>query len=135
MGRNPLDSYRVFEESVKKHAVLIRRAMRLLDKVSRNPGDAEAQERLLRTLNRLRTLRSRINSHAASLSGLQGALQEDAETLMEYMILVGLQDEIEVVSRALQLGSNGAQVLEEEKSVLLRDREELRRFLETLGRS
>ncbi len=134
MSRDPLDSYRVFEENVKRHAVLVRKAMRLLDKVSRDPSDDEAQEMLVKTLNRLRTVRARINSHAPDLSGLQGVLQEDAETLMEYMILVGLQDEMEVLSRAIQLGSNGARLLEEEKQALLRDREEIVRVMKRLVR-
>lgn len=134
MSRDPLDSYRVFEENVKKHAVLVRKAMRLLDKVSRDPSDDEAQEVLVETLNRLRAVRARINSHAPGLSGLQGILQEDAETLVEYMILVGLQDEMEVLSRAIQLGSNGARLLEEEKQALLRDREEISRVMKRLIR-
>ncbi len=128
---DPLVSYRLFEEAVEKHARLLGEARNLLSKIRRNPGSLEYQEKLLRVFRLFRIVRARLEKQGKQLTSINNALTGDAATLLEYMVLVGLEEELDLLSKAISLSAK-MDVLSKEVEALGRDREDVSRLLKTL---
>ncbi len=128
MMTDPAASYHVFEEAVEKHARLLGEARNLLARISRDPENPKYQERLLKILRSFRILRSRLERQGRRLPSVNEALLGHAATLIEYMVLVGLEEELDVISRALKL-SGRAEILSREAESLGEDRKNITRLL------
>jgi hypothetical protein len=132
LAMDPLTSYHLFEEAVEKHARLLGEARSLLARIARNPDDTGSQERLLRVLRSFRVIRARLAEQGGMLASVDGVLLGYAATLLEYMLLVGLEEELEIVSRAISLSAR-SELFSREAGILEDDKHKIEAVRETLS--
>lgn len=129
---------RKLEDVVNEHARLIKYAKQDLIRVRRDPEDYDSQLRLLGLLNKFRSIRRTIANSIAVVLNTNDSASETymlTTTLLEYMLLVGFDNEEEIIRRARLLASNGAKMLMGEMDEFaedLRQINDLRRELNKL---
>ncbi len=129
---------RKLEDVVNEHARLIKYAKQDLIRVRRDPEDYDSQLRLLGLLNKFRSIRRTIANSIAVVLNTNDSASETymlTTTLLEYMLLVGFDNEEEIIRRARLLASNGAKMLMREMDEFaedLRQINDLRRELNKL---
>ncbi len=132
----------VLEEVTHGHVRLIQSLRSTLVKIRRDPLDEALQQSLLAGLRRLRVMRRRVARFFGGLDAeveeveLRGAkeLVDNVATLSEYMLLVAIPAEREVLRRTLLLAKRGAEVLARHAEDVKRDLEELERLSRLLER-
>ncbi len=136
------DMLETLEDVTQSHYRLIQSLRSALVRVRRDMSDVDMQRSVLAGLRRLRVLRKRVASHFG------GFLEEDVEvelegaeevvgnvaTLSEYMLIVAIPAEEEVLKRALLLAKRGAELLEKHRADIEEDLEQLRRLSRLLER-
>jgi len=138
-ARDYLDTLETVTES---HARLIQSLRAALVRVRRDYADVEMQRSILAGLRRLRILRKRVAEHLGGLEMspegidivLEGPEQviEHAATLSEYMLIVAIPAEEEVLKRVLLLARRGAEELKRVEELIREDLEQLRRLSKLL---
>ena len=138
-ARDYLDTLEAVAES---HARLIQSLRTALVRVKRDYADFEMQRSILAGLRRLRVLRKRVAEHLGGLQAnpeeidvvLEGPEQliEHAATLSEYMLIVAIPAEEEVLKRVLLLAKRGAEELKKVEELIREDLEQLRRLSKLL---
>lgn len=135
-GLSVYDLFRVIEESIEEHARLVSEARSLLVRVRRDLGDHPAQEELVRKLVRMRSVRGRL---LRCLMELRGRRSENTEllrlasTLLEYLLLVGIEGEVEVLKRARLLARRGAKTLGSMNEAIDKDLSEVNRVKDLIA--
>ena len=130
------DMLETLEDVTQSHYRLIQSLRSTLVRVKRDMADVEMQRSLLAGLRRLRVLRKRVASHFGGFIDeevdveLEGAKEvvENVATLSEYMLIVAIPAEEEVLRRTLLLAKRGAELLEKHRLDIEQDIEQLKRL-------
>ncbi len=132
------DYLETLETITESHARLIQSLRSALVRIRRDTADVELQRSVLAGLRRLRVLRRRVIEHLGGVDVnpddvdivLEGPEQvvEHAATLSEYMLIVAIPAEEEVLKRVLLLARRGAEELRNVEEVIKEDIELLKRL-------
>ena len=130
------DMLETLEEITHSHVRLIQSLRSTLVKIRRDTADEALQQSLLAGLRRLRVMRRRIARFFGGFDAepeeveLVGAeeIVRNVATLSEYMLLVAIPAEEEVLRRTLLLAKRGAELLAKRESEVREDLEQLRRL-------
>ncbi len=96
-----------FEGLIDQHSRIIRRIEELFEKLSEVDDTSDIEKELIHLFWRLSIIRKRINK---TLS-LDDIYTDDVLTLLEYYSLIGLSEEEELLTRALNYGLKGYKLL------------------------
>ncbi len=139
-GPDPLKLLRVLEDVSEKHAKTLRALERTLRRLRRDPENEALQSLALTYIKRLRVLRRRVERQLGS-EGFEAEFGEvdpevarNVATLSEYMIIVGLLYEEELLRKAVILARRGARLLAEELSNIEADIEAIGRLSQRFQR-
>ncbi len=136
------DMLETLEDVTQSHYRLIQSLRSALVRVRRDTSDVDMQRSVLAGLRRLRVLRKRVASYFGGFLEedveveLEGAKEvvENVATLSEYMLIVAIPAEEEVLKRTLLLAKRGAELLEKHRGDIEEDLEQLRRLSRLLER-
>ncbi|AEM39563.1 hypothetical protein Pyrfu_1707 [Pyrolobus fumarii 1A] len=130
------------ENVTQSHVRLIQSLRSSLVRVRRDTTDIEMQRSVLAGLRRLRVLRKRIADHLGGLKVDAESLDielvgpqeliENVATLSEYMLIVGIPAEEEVLKRTLLLARRGAELLNQHAGDIQEDIEQLKKLSKLL---
>ena len=101
--------YGIIEQGVKEHTQLVSEARSLIDKIEMDPDDERSQSLLLSKLRRMLIVRKRLQNAVLSDKSLRES--EDVNILLEYLDLIGLEEEREALEKCRKLALQGALVL------------------------
>ena len=96
-----------FEGLIDQHSRIIRRIEELFEKLSEVDDTSDIEKELIHLFWRLSIIRKRISK---TLS-LDDIYTDDVLTLLEYYSLIGLSEEEELLTRALNYGLKGYKLL------------------------
>lgn len=119
------------ESLLDQHVKITRRLEELFSRLDKGEEVEESEKEIIHLLWRLSIIRRRIKR----LFREENNYTDDMLTLLEYYSLVGLNDEEELLQRALTYGSKGYKLLasrSEEFKISLNELRELRETIERL---
>ena len=124
------------EDISHAHTRLIRSLRSTLVRVKRDMVDEGLQQSVLAGLRRLRVMRNRLARFFGGIDAevdeveLKGSreLVENVATLSEFMLIVAIPAEEEVLKRTLLLAKRGAEVLARHSDTIRQDLEQLRKL-------
>ena len=144
-GRVEIDAaemLEVLEDVTHAHTRLIRSLRSALVRVKRDTVNEEMQRSVLAGLRRLRVMRNRLARFFGGIDAEPGevvlrgsdALIENVATLSEFMLIVALPAEEEVLKRALLLAKRGAELLAKHSDAIREDLEQVKKLSRLLER-
>ncbi|BES80776.1 hypothetical protein [Pyrodictium abyssi] len=132
---DPYKLLRTLEDVTDKHAHIVKSLNRALVRLRKDIDDEELQTLVLSYIRRLRVLRRRlVNSlnGAIDLDSTIAEVRDNIATLSEYMIIVGMEYERDLLNKALILARRGARLLEENRSMIEDDLNQIEELVEKL---
>ncbi|KSW11785.1 hypothetical protein CF15_02965 [Pyrodictium occultum] len=121
---DPYKLLRTLEDVADRHAKIVRSLNRALSRLRRDTGDEELQALVLTYLRRLRVLRQRLENSLqgpVNLDSVASEVRDNIATLSEYMIIVGMEYERDLLNKALLLAKRGARLIEESRELIEED--------------
>ena len=138
MSMESVDPYkllRTLEDVTDKHARIVKSLNRALVRLRKDIDDEELQTLVLNYIRRLRVLRRRLVRSLSGTVDLDTTLTEvrdNIATLSEYMIIVGMEYERDLLNKALILARRGARLLEENRDIIENDLHQIDELVEKL---
>ena len=132
---DPYKLLRTLEDVTDKHARIVKSLNRALVRLRKDIDDEELQTLVLNYIRRLRVLRRRLVRSLSGTVDLDTTLTEvrdNIATLSEYMIIVGMEYERDLLNKALILARRGARLLEENRDAIENDLHQIEELVEKL---
>jgi hypothetical protein len=132
---DPYKLLRTLEDVTDKHARIVKSLNRALVRLRKDIDDEELQTLVLNYIRRLRVLRRRLVRSLSGTVDLDTTLTEvrdNIATLSEYMIIVGMEYERDLLNKALILARRGARLLEENRDIIENDLHQIDELVEKL---